>query len=49
MKHKNVSMIQYTLHKKTSTNKGNEFGGKNIPSASKNFKTNINTDSKQHE
>jgi len=30
MKHKNVSMIQYTMHKRTSTNK-DKFGGKSTP------------------
>jgi hypothetical protein len=30
MKHKNVSMIQYIMHKRTSTNK-DKSGGKNTP------------------
>jgi hypothetical protein len=49
MKHKNASTIQYKMHKRTSTNKYNGFGGRSIPSASKSFKTNINANSKQHE
>jgi hypothetical protein len=49
MKQKSASTIQYTMHKKTSTNKDNGFGGRSTPSANKNFKTNINADSKQHE
>ncbi len=49
MKHKSALTIQYTMHKRTSTNKDNEFGGRSTPSIGKNFKTNINADSKQHE
>ncbi len=48
MKYKNVLMIQYRMHKRTSTNKYNIFGGKNTPSAGKNFKININANSKQY-
>ncbi len=49
MKQKNASTIQYTMHKRTSTNKDNRFGGRSIPSTGKSFKTNINVNSKQHE
>jgi len=49
MKHKSALTIQYTMHKKTSTNKDNGFGGRSIPSTNKRFRTNINVDSKQYE
>jgi hypothetical protein len=49
MKHKNALMIQYKVHKRTSTNKYNDFGGRSTPFVGKNFKTNINANSKQHE
>ncbi len=48
MKHKSALTIQYTMHKRTSTNKDNGFGGRSSPSTGKSFKTNINVDSKQH-
>lgn len=48
MKHKSALMIQYTMHKRNSTNKDNKFVG--ITSfANKSFNTNINVNSKQHE
>jgi hypothetical protein len=49
MKCKSASMIQYTMHKRISTNKDNKFGGRSTPSTDKSFKTNINANSKQHE
>jgi hypothetical protein len=46
---KSALMIKYTMHKRTSTNKDNGFGGRNTPFVGKSFKTNINANSKQHE
>jgi hypothetical protein len=48
MKHKSALTIQYTMHKRISTNKDNGFGGRSTPFTGKSFKTNINVDSKQH-
>jgi hypothetical protein len=47
--HKNASTIQYTMHKRTSTNKNNRLGGRSFRPTDKSFKIDINANSKQHE